>query len=587
MEVNTQVKKEILDILHQNIDVEEKQSMLQEAAKKRRGNNKALYIAVSMILEEYVLPLNINEKLRVPFFETCSEKVFEYLGEIVKVSNLKYFNAVCAEILWMHYHKLELAQISILNYRKMMSQCAKKDGHLYTCVVVSICRIFSKCNKLDVDILNFITESLAYVKNHLDDDDFCILFILDTLLKCNKEVDAILQEFDSAIETLRKNGKIQKAIQFAEDLENYYASKKRKDEIKNTQIKIAKMNEEAALLYDWKDKKYAHNIVHLIQQAINAWKRSGAENEVEERKRLAKQVEPVKVLLLQSLQVINSKPIDISRTIEQMESVIQTATIEKVIYDLAYLMRLYKKEYLIESSKNSFFSNFFATTVLDAKGRIRYVLPPSDGANKQDKDKVLEHQASEHYAMFADAFVYRYLHIVKKHMNITKEKLEFLVEDNAFIPEDRKESFLKGLFAGFELDIITAMSILMPQIENAIRCMVAECGVVVYKIYDNGVEECLSLDTILKLPEVEEIFEENFLFNLKVFFTSDYGFGMRNIVGHGLLSDRELQSSHCLAVWWFVLRMCCEYSGKLCTRLAEQQQAQDRQTKTSCQETIE
>lgn len=82
------------------------------------------------------------------------------------------------------------------------------------------------------------------------------------------------------------------------------------------------------------------------------------------------------------------------------------------------------------------------------------------------------------------------------------------------------------LVAGFQLDLITAMSILMPQIENAIRCMVSECGVVVYKNYDDGVEECLSLDVILRLPEVEELFEEDFLFNLKVFFTSDYGFGM-------------------------------------------------------------
>ena len=45
---------------------------------------------------------------------------------------------------------------------------------------------------------------------------------------------------------------------------------------------------------------------------------------------------------------------------------------------------------------------------------------------------------------------------------------------------------------------------------------------------------------------------------------------MRNIVGHGLNSDKELQSSASLATWWFTLKICCMYSNELAIRLNKQ-----------------
>ena len=186
----------------------------------------------------------------------------------------------------------------------------------------------------------------------------------------------------------------------------------------------------------------------------------------------------------------------------------------------------------------------------------------------------VEHEGSKYYSMIADGFIQRYLWLCRKKFNFTEENLSFLVEDNMFIPENRKSTFLKGLVAGFNLELPTAMHLLMPQIENAIRCLAQECGAVVYKTHKDGVEECLSLESILKTPEVIDCFEETFLFNLKLFYLSEYGFGMRNIVGHGLNSDKELQSSASLATWWFTLKICCMYSSELTIRL--NQQIEDR-----------
>ena len=47
---------------------------------------------------------------------------------------------------------------------------------------------------------------------------------------------------------------------------------------------------------------------------------------------------------------------------------------------------------------------------------------------------------------------------------------------------------------------------------------------------------------------------------------SPYGIGMRDIIGHGLRSDKGLQSDDSLAVWWFTLHLVCLFIPELYKR---------------------
>lgn len=86
-------------------------------------------------------------------------------------------------------------------------------------------------------------------------------------------------------------------------------------------------------------------------------------------------------------------------------------------------------------------------------------------------------------------FLSRFLRIIKDKFDITEDSLRFIIENNIFIPDDRKDSVLKGLVAGFSWDFSTSMAILMPQVENSIRELAETCGSVVYKTEISGVEE--------------------------------------------------------------------------------------------------
>ena len=155
----------------------------------------------------------------------------------------------------------------------------------------------------------------------------------------------------------------------------------------------------------------------------------------------------------------------------------------------------------------------------------------------------MEHDAARRYSIISEMFIGRAVSIANDIFTFSEDALRFVVDDNAFIPNDRKNSFLKGLAAGFNYDFQTAMSVLMPQVENAVRELAVACGAVVFKTNERGIEECLSMESVLAQPEVVECLDDTFLFNLRLFYVSEYGFGMRNLVSHGLLSDAELINS--------------------------------------------
>lgn len=263
--------------------------------------------------------------------------------------------------------------------------------------------------------------------------------------------------------------------------------------------------------------------------------------------------------------------VDISGWIKKAEKFIKNATLESFISQVAMVIPLKSYEAAkaeLKESSGFLGMGLFPVAIQDRNGQKKRVIPPLFNASNADIAAVVEHKTAQEYASSASVYIESLLKSARQKFDFTEENLEFLVKDNLFVPPEHSASFLKGIVAGFNMDLISAMHLLMPQVEYCIRCLAEECGVVAYKTDRKGIEDCLSLKSIFNLPEIIDCLDETFLFNLRVFFSSKYGFDMRNEVCHGLRSDSELQSADCLAVWWFILRICCTYSNELNRRLA-------------------
>lgn len=276
-------------------------------------------------------------------------------------------------------------------------------------------------------------------------------------------------------------------------------------------------------------------------------------------------------MFTKTLRLYETDPIDTRPIIQKIDEYINNKTLEEVLYEISQIIQPKSFDELLKESQNSqSISQFFPTKLLDKNGRVKCIIPSIATATKKDLISIMEHQACEIYTKIADIVAQSFISKARSKFNFSKNTLKFLVENNIFIESDRQDTFLNGIVAGLNFELSTAMHLLMPQVENGIRHLAEECGAVVYKTDTNGVEESLSLESILELPEVEEFFDETFLFNLRLFYTSDYGFGMRNIISHGLYSDIELQTAQSLAVFCFTLHICCMYSTNLRKKLLSQ-----------------
>lgn len=570
--MKSDIINEIISIINSDCDLHEKRSNIRALQIRRRKENKQLLNIVCSLLNIHTLPIRFCDGLNLYPLENATENHYTKLRIIYKKSKCVLFNAICGEVLFKHYHEISFATKAIDSYSLEFNNAIENDSSDFCFYAISVCRLYTTLKNTSYDFSDFFSKVTNYIRLNFQTLQHGISSTLNALSNCNYNPDDIESLYKLIINHYETLEKYDDAIIFLEHLCEFYKRQGNKVQEKECLKQIAKFYEKSADQYDWDLSKNASRIVHLIQSAMKTWEKANDKRTKSERNRLAKRIEPIKKELLKSLKTIQAGELDISELIIQLEEFINEASLEQVVYRLAKSLCLKDPNKLKDDiqSEEFLFSSFFSTNILDSEGRILCVIPPFETTSPDTIIPNLEFRASRDYMHFAEWYVNRYLFLAKKRFDFTEENLAFLVENNIFVPENRKRSFLKGLVAGFNLDLITSMHLLMPQVENSIRNIAHECGAVVYKTRSDGVEECLSLKVILNLPELTDCLEEQLLFNLKLFYESEYGFGMRNFIGHGLYSDDELMSGPCLAVWWFTLLICCTYSPELHKRLVSQ-----------------
>ena len=577
-----ELNKKILQVLNSEDSLEIKRAALRSLMPHRRADSKRLLHTVISLLTMHILPVSADRSFSERLLNDLAEPDYENLKQIIDKSHCVFFNATCGELLWLHYKDKAFADLSMHSYYRELQSPSYEYSFQFAQASIGICRIYSRCKLPSFPFAAFFDLCSSFIDNHIYDSGFGAVHVLLGLSLCDYGIERLERPLTLAFNKMETDGNCPQQIIFGDALLSFYSITKQKSKCPIVYRRIAEAKEKLADSYDQSNPAQAHQIVHLIQEAMEYWQRSSLPEANAERKRLAKRIEPVKKLALQGMQLIQTDPIDLRKEMNMMKESVDSSSFEQVIWNIACLLQIQSEQTVLDEARRStsITDSLFSTTIVDNNGRKRYILPTLSNASEDDLHHICEHRAAENYTTFADAILQRYLWLAKERYQFTEESLGFLVDHNGFVPPDRKGSFLKGLVAGFNLDLLSAVPILMPQIENAVRELAVKCGAVVYKTSAQGVEECLSMESVLGCPEFQECLDEKLLFNLRVFFTSTYGLGMRNLSGHGLESDGELQSSSGLAVWWFSLYLCCIYSPELFNRIRQQKEGNNQGEKT-------
>ncbi|WP_205700272.1 DUF4209 domain-containing protein [Crenobacter intestini] len=130
-----------------------------------------------------------------------------------------------------------------------------------------------------------------------------------------------------------------------------------------------------------------------------------------------------------------------------------------------------------------------------------------------------------------------------------------LVKRSPVVPPDRVRLVAKALFQGFDGDFVSALHLLIPQIENLVRYHLKQHGEKTSNIDINGIENENGLSTLLDNSKVEDIFGKDLAFELKAIFCDPFGPNLRNELAHGLIGFEESQNIYSIYAWWFAFRL--------------------------------
>lgn len=209
--------------------------------------------------------------------------------------------------------------------------------------------------------------------------------------------------------------------------------------------------------------------------------------------------------------------------------------------------------------KGSPLRELFAGSLFSGDGRVIKKTPAAGGANAAE-----EHAAWVWGQMVGDFnqttvpmivhLVVRSLDVLRLEHNLQLDDFVMLARNSAIVPPDRAFLFGKGLYAGYCWDFVTALHILLPQIENLVRFHLKHAAEHTTKLED-GISHEVGLSSLVTKGKMIPVFGENLTFEIRAVFCDASGPNLRNELAHGLLSERACESAAGIYAWYFALRI--------------------------------
>lgn len=198
---------------------------------------------------------------------------------------------------------------------------------------------------------------------------------------------------------------------------------------------------------------------------------------------------------------------------------------------------------------------------VDAVGRTTGFVPSTLSDNVDDKEAATRSHLLRHASTMRSLIVQASIEparqqILQEHYVRPQDFAPFIA-NNPFVPEGRELLYARGLHAGLEGDFVLAVHVLVPQLENSIRHVLTQHGVITSSL-DKGIQKEHLLGSMLNRCEMKKIFSEDITFDLQgLLVKSDTGVGdnLRNDVAHGLMNGEDFYRTHAVYLWWLTLHL--------------------------------
>jgi hypothetical protein len=262
---------------------------------------------------------------------------------------------------------------------------------------------------------------------------------------------------------------------------------------------------------------------------------------------------------------ITSSSIDITELIERARSTVRGKSAFDALAAFANIYRGVRVTQLREFSAKMLREHplqaFISATHLSRDGRViakRPGINPSD-PTADENEKAVWAEMIKYYSIevsfIVQGHIWSALEVLQLEHRLREADFIRIASQSPIVPHGREQLFGKALFAGYDKDFVSALHLLIPQLEHLVRWHLKSRGVKTTTLDPNGIENENGLSALMELPETKQIFGEDVTFELRALFCDAFGPNLRNELAHGLLDKEECESVAAIYAWWFGLRI--------------------------------
>jgi len=206
------------------------------------------------------------------------------------------------------------------------------------------------------------------------------------------------------------------------------------------------------------------------------------------------------------------------------------------------------KEKLLENINKrdgTFLDTYFSkSTMSDAKGNII-------GVSENNADQIYMDGRVMREIYCKTVLAPMYNHFTER-IAVCEVDVVAMINNSAFVPPERVSIVTRGLFHGFCGNLVEAVQILVPQIENGLKTILNNKGIVTRKL-DREVQTEKSLQHYF--DELKDVLNDDLLFDLDGLLNQPFGDNLRHELAHGLCETSKMSSYLGLYTWWLTLKI--------------------------------
>ena len=207
-------------------------------------------------------------------------------------------------------------------------------------------------------------------------------------------------------------------------------------------------------------------------------------------------------------------------------------------------------------------SSMMAISVVDEDGKVVASSPGLFG-DQRDDDLALHHLIARNEGFRWQCDVSGLIEPARQLMQsehpLDQDDFRTIVEISPFVPGDRVELFAVGFVRFFGGDFVSALHVLVPQLENSLRHVLKQAGVEPSAIQSDMTQENRTLSVMLTRDReaLEAVFGAAIVYEIENLFDFRGGPSIRHQLAHGLVSGGECYGTDSIYACWLMFRLCC------------------------------